>query len=298
MSRPSLLDALSKQVVLCDGATGTQLQKLGLKPGECGELWNVNQPENIRTVHRLYVQAGSQLLTTNTFGGTRFSLSKQGLESRQRELNIAGASLAREIAGADRWVLGDIGPCGDLLEPYGDVQPEVLAKDFEDQARALLEGGADAILIETMSDPTEAALGVRAARAAGARIVVATFAFQRTPAGFKTMMGTDVAACLGAVVEAGADIVGSNCGSSLTLEDYLALASDLVANAQGRPVILQPNAGSPTLVDGKAVYNETPSAMGAIVSGMIERGVKIVGGCCGTAPEHIAAMGRALQAKA
>jgi 5-methyltetrahydrofolate--homocysteine methyltransferase len=286
----SLLSALKDKILLCDGATGTQLQKLGLGFGACGELWNLEEPERIRTVHRLYAEAGSDLLTTNTFGGTRIALARHGLEGRQREINVAGARLAREIAGEHRYVLGDMGPCGDLLDPYGDVQPEALFEDFKAQAEALLEGGADALLVETMSDPAEAAIAVKAARAAGAKVILATYSFQKTPAGFKTMMGSDVRTALGAAIEAGADIVGSNCGTSLSLEDYEALAVDLVSAAQKHPVILQPNAGSPLLVEGKAVYNETPAQMAEHVPALLASGLRIIGGCCGTGPGHISAL--------
>jgi len=290
----SLLQALQTRILLGDGATGTQLQKLGLSSGECGELWNCDQPDRIRTVHRLYAEAGSDLLTTNTFGGTAFALARHGVQARRHELNLAGARLAREVAGPERYVLGDIGPCGDLLEPYGDVQPDALFEDFRAQAEALLEGGADALLVETMSDPTEAALAVRAAKSLKTAPVIATYAFQRTPTGFRTMMGTSVADALKAVIDAGADIVGSNCGTSLSLDDYRELAGALVSAAGPIPVILQPNAGSPTLVDGKAVYSATPSQMAELVPSLLKSGLRILGGCCGTGPEHIAAMRTAL----
>jgi 5-methyltetrahydrofolate--homocysteine methyltransferase len=221
-------------------------------------------------------------------------MARHGIQDRQQEINRAAARLAREIAGPGRWVLGDLGPCGDLLDPYGEIQPEALYQDFLDQSRALLEGGADALLVETMSDPAETAIGVRAAKAAGAPVVIATYAFQRSAKGFKTMMGTDVATAVDAAIQAGAQIVGTNCGTSLSLADYLELARELVAAAKGVPVIVQPNAGSPTLVNGVATYNESAETMGQLAVDLIKAGVRIVGGCCGTEPKHIAAMRAAM----
>jgi 5-methyltetrahydrofolate--homocysteine methyltransferase len=290
-----MLSALRSRVLLSDGATGTQLQALGLPVGACGEAWVLEQPALVRTVHERYVAAGADLLTTNTFGGTRHALSRHGLANHQAHINRCAATIAREVAGPSRWVLGDVGPCGDLLEPYGEVVPSELETDFRDQASALLAGGADAILVETMSDPCEAALGVRAVRAAGAKVVIATFAFQKTSDGFRTMMGSDVAACFNAVIVAGADVVGANCGSQLSLDDYVALARNLTTAAGSVPVILRPNAGSPRLVDGRAVYDESPAALAACVPALISSGLRILGGCCGTSPDHIRAIHTALR---
>lgn len=287
MSKLPLHEALKTRTLLCDGATGTELQKLGLKPGQCGELWNVDHPELVSRIHTNYAAAGSDILTTNTFGGTRFALSKHGLEARQRDLNRAGAALARQVAGETRWVLGDLGPCGDLLEPYGDVQPDTLFADFKDQSLALLEGGADALLVETMSDPNEAALATRAAKEAGAVSIVVTYAFQRTPSGFRTMMGTDVVTAVSAALEAGANIVGSNCGTSLSAADYEALGRELLAAAKGVPVILQPNAGSPIMIHGEITYKESVAELATLAHSLRNEGVRILGGCCGTNPEHI-----------
>lgn len=283
---------LARRPILGDGATGTQLQVRGLAPGACGELWNIDQADKVTDVHRAYLAAGADLLTTNTFGGTSYVLGNHGAGARVRDLNVAGACLARAIAGERAWVLGDIGPFGGMLEPLGDAVADEVALAFRQQAAALLEGGADIILIETMSDPAEAALAVAAAKAAGAECVIATYTFQKSAAGYRTMMGTTVADTFPAVLAAGADIVGANCGTELSLDDYVALTKELVAHAAGRPVIVQPNAGSPRLVDGKICYDESAAQFAAAVPRLLAAGARLVGGCCGSTPEHIAAMAK------
>lgn len=292
MSRSAQLRALLRQRVLIgDGATGTQLQSLGLRPGDCGLLWNCEAPDRVREVHQRYLDAGADLLTTNTFSGTSLALAAHGLETRAAELNRAGAALAREIAGERAFVLGDIGPFGGLLEPYGDTLPEAASAAFHAQARALLEGGADALLIETMSDPAEAARAVAAARAAGATCVMATFTFQHSPTGFRTMMGNDVTTALQAVSTA--DVVGANCGTELSLDDYARLTAELVTAAGGRPVIVQPNAGSPVLDQDRIRYRTSAEEFGEAGTRFFAAGARIVGGCCGTGPEHIASLAAA-----
>ncbi|WP_043588051.1 homocysteine S-methyltransferase family protein [Geminisphaera colitermitum] len=288
-----LLSTLAARPLQCDGATGTQLQQLGLRPGESCERWVIEQPDRVKLVHQRYLDAGADLLTTNTFGGTTLALAAHGFtdEARAAEINRAAARLAREVAGERAWVLGDMGPFGGILEPYGETESAVAAAAFRAQAAALLEGGADAILVETMSDPVEAALAVAAAREAGAQVVIATFTFQHMAAvaDFRTMMGTDVPAAVRAVLDAGAQVVGANCGTELSLDDYALLAGQLVAAAQGRPVIVQPNAGSPVR-DGDAIsYRTTPADFAGAAACYLKLGVRIVGGCCGTTPAHIAA---------
>ncbi len=291
MTRPGLAAAARERVLVCDGAMGTMLQRAGLAMGACGVLWNVERPAAVRQIHAAYAEAGCDLLTTNTFGGSPAALEGHGLRDRTAELNRAGAALAREAAGDARWVLGDIGPFGGLLEPFGDVTAAQLRGEYAEQARALLEGGADALLVETMSDPEEAVCAIHAAREAGAREVLATFAFQHAAdGGFRTMMGTTVDEALGRAVEAGASGVGANCGTALGFEDYARLAEALVKAARGAVAILQPNAGAPRLVDGAAVYDATPAEMAGHARRWMEAGVRIIGGCCGTTPGHLAAL--------
>ena len=285
---------LATRPLLCDGATGTQLQSLGLRPGECCERWVLDHPDRVSFVHQCYLDAGADLLTTNTFGGSALSLAAHGLGDRAPEINRAAARLARDVAGDRAWVLGDIGPFGGILEPFGETEPAAAKAAFLAQAAALLEGGADAILVETMSDPAEAALAIAAAREAGATCVVATFAFQQTPSGFHTMMGADPAAAVRAALEAGASAAGANCGTQLSLDDYARLTAGLVAAAKTAPVIVQPNAGSPGFdpATGAMRYDTTPEAFATAAARCIALGARIVGGCCGTTPAHIAATAR------
>jgi len=294
MNSTSLLHELSLRPLVCDGAMGTQLMARGLASGSCGMVWNVERPGDLGSIHQAYRNAGCDLITTNSFGGTRFALELHGLADRMAELNRAAASVARAAIGDTGWVLGDVGPFGDFLEPVGDVTPDELREAFQAQIAALLEGGADAILIETMSDPAEAVVGVEAAKACAKDIpVIATYCFQKTaPGEFRTMMGTTATEAMRRAIDAGADIVGTNCGTALGLDDYVELAGQLVAAAGKTPVIVQPNAGSPHVANGKTIYKATPEEMAATVTRLLDAGVRIIGGCCGTTPAHLAAMSR------
>jgi 5-methyltetrahydrofolate--homocysteine methyltransferase len=296
MAKAELLAELKKRSLLCDGAMGTQLMARGLPAGACGEQWNVEEPDAVESIHRAYREAGCELITTNTFGGCAPALKRHALDGRVEELNRAGAQAARRAAGENAWVLGDIGPFGDFLEPLGDMKANELLEIFAAQAAALYAGGCDAIIVETMQDPGELSIAVKAAKRVNAKPVISTYAFgdggNKT---FRTMMGTGVKEAISAAIDAGADVVGANCGSGLSLDDYLRLAEQLVSAAGATPVILQPNAGSPVMLDGKLVYRATPADMARIVQPLLQTGVKIVGGCCGTSPEHLRAMGRALR---
>jgi 5-methyltetrahydrofolate--homocysteine methyltransferase len=317
--------------------SGTQLIARGLQPGVCGETWNLERPEAVESIHRAYRQAGCDLVTTNTFGANSTNLERHGLAAQTAVFNLAGAQTARRAADgaiegleasrvsglASRggglpinrltdspinqstipggWVLGDIGPFGGFLEPLGDMTPGVLLEVFRGQAQALRDGGADAIIIETMVDPAELSIAVKAAKTVANWPVIATYAFNRDQGnsggggklrGFRTVMGTSVQDAMAAAIDAGADVVGANCGTSLSLEDYLRLAEQLVAAAgpSKTPVILQPNAGSPQMIDGKLVHSATPADMAGLVKPLLGIGVRIIGGCCGTSPEHLRAM--------
>ena len=298
MKRPSLLDQLVIRPLCCDGAMGTQLLARGLGSGECGMLWNVNRPADVGGIHLAYRNAGCDLITTNSFGGSRFALKLHGLANRVTELNRAAAQVARAAAGDHGWVLGDVGPFGDFLEPVGDTTADELRAAFQAQMAALIEGGADAILVETMSDPAEAVVGIEAAKACATAVpVIATYAFQKTaPGEFRTMMGTTAAEAVRRAVGAGAEIVGTNCGTGLSLDDYVELARQLVAAAGNATVIVQPNAGSPRTENGRTIYNATPEEMAATATRLLAAGVRIIGGCCGTTPNHLAAMSRAIHA--
>ncbi len=266
----------------------------GLAPGECGMRWNEERAGDVGAVHSAYARAGCRLITTNSFGGTRAMLDRHGLGDRVLDWNRRAAALARAAAGPDGWVFGDVGPFGDFLEPLGDMTEDGLLAIFGEQIGALAEGGADAILVETMSDPAEAAVGVRAAKSVSKLPVVVTYAFQKSADGFRTMMGTPASEAIAAALGDGADIVGANCGTDLSLDDYLALAKDLKAAAGTAPVILQPNAGAPKTTPEGVAYDATPEEMAAVALRLRDAGVSIIGGCCGTTPAHLAAMARAL----
>lgn len=296
MNATHLLSELKKRPLLCDGAMGTQLIAAGLPSGECGMLWNVDKPDLIEAIHRRYHEAGCELVTTNSFGGCSTTLARHGLAARADQLNRAAAAVARRAAGDAAWVLADIGPFGDFLEPLGEMTADRLTQLFVQQLEALKAGGADAVIIETMTDANELAVAVRAAKQVAHWPVIATYAFDRGDgANYRTMMGTTVEAAMQEALSAGADIVGANCGTAMGLDDYARLAAQLVRAARGAPVILQPNAGAPRNIGGRDVYSATPAEMAGLAAVLRNAGVAIVGGCCGTSPDHLRAMGEALR---
>jgi len=296
----ALRQLLAQRVLLSDGAMGTQLIARGLPVGVSGETWNLDHAADVEAIHRSYVQAGCDLVTTNTFGASAPSLERHGLADKAAAINTAGARLARSAAGDGAFVLGDIGPFGGFLEPLGDMTPEALHAAFAAQAAALREGGADGIVIETMVDPAELTIAVQAAKQAADWPVFATYAFNKDDAGgFRTIMGTTAAEAIQGASAAGADVVGANCGTALDLPDYLRLAQALVAAAKptATPVILQPNAGAPRLVEGKMFHPATPADMAGLIDPLLALGLRVIGGCCGTTPAHLAAMAVKLRAK-
>ena len=295
----NLMEELAARPVCCDGAMGTLLMARGMNSGDCGMVWNTDRPNDVMAIHHAYRKAGSRLITTNSFGGSRFVLDGHGRADDLRELNMAAARVARAVAGEDAWVLGDVGPCGDFLEPVGDLTEDELRDGFREQIDALLEGGADAILVETMSDPAEMICGIEAALACNPDIpVVATYSFLKTAnGGFRTMMGTTVDEAIRRAVDAGAKIVGTNCGTDLDLDDYVALCRQIAAAAGPAKVIIQPNAGAPQQVDGQTVYLATPSQMAETADRLLAAGAHIIGGCCGTTPDHLAAIARSLSSR-
>jgi methionine synthase I (cobalamin-dependent) len=278
--------------VVADGAMGTQLQSLGLPVRRSGEPWNVEEPGSVRRVHRAYLDAGADLLVTNTFGGTSLALALHGIDpARAAELNRAGAALAREVAGQRALVLGDMGPFGGTLPPRGHARPAEVSAAFREQASALLDGGADGVLVESMSDPAELALAIEAARSAGARLVLASAVFGLGLQGFRTLTGAGAAEMTAAALAAGADAVGANCGIRLSLDDQVRLAAEVCAAARGKPVMMKPSAGSPQVAaDGSITYPIDAAAFAAAVPAFLSAGVRVLGGCCGTGPEHVAAI--------
>ena len=288
MTRPSLLDALRERVLLADGAMGTEIQRAGLESGGCGEAWNLDHPERVLAIQRRYVEAGSDVLLSHTFGASRIMLSRHGEGERTALINRAAVAIAREALGERGYVLGDIGPFGGLMEPYGEVPPADVERAFKEQARALVEAGADGIIIETQTAFEELALGIAAAREAGAAAVIGSVAFDRMVEedDVRTMMGVSPEQAAEFMAEHGCDVVALNCGTRVGM----AMAARIVARyraACALPVMAQPNAGEPFLDDFQVVYKETPEEMGAGLPALLAAGPRIVGGCCGSTPDHI-----------
>jgi 5-methyltetrahydrofolate--homocysteine methyltransferase len=298
-----LLDALADHPLLGDGAMGTQLMLAGLEQGNCGEAWNLTQPEKVLAIQRRYAEAGSDCILTNTFGGSRIMLNRHSQTGNVVEINQAGVRIAREAFGAKPgFVIGDIGPFGGLMEPYGDFTEEQVRSAFNEQARALVDAGADAIIVETQTSLEELLLGIQAAKEAGAACIIGSMAYDVTLDGstFRTMMGIDPERAAQFMQEHGADIVALNCGTGMDMV-RARTAVERYRKASSLPVMVQPNAGLPKLVSMKVVYDETPEQMVEGMTPLLDAGASIVGACCGSTPAHIRAfrlaMDEYLQAK-
>jgi methionine synthase I (cobalamin-dependent) len=285
------------EVLLADGATGTMLQGVGLDAGQAPELWVLKQPDRIRALHRSYVDAGSDLILTCTFGGTRYRLASHGLADQVVEVNRRAAELAREIAreiaGEEVYVVGDMGPTGQLLQPLGPLTPQEVADAYAEQATGLEEGGVDLLLIETMSDLGEAEAAIAGARRVSDLPIACTFSFDTHG---RTMMGLRpgmVAQRIGPQVEA----VGANCGRDPSeYPDIIRAMRQALAQVSPRTILwAKPNAGLPRLVEDTVAYNATPEQMGQITLELRQAGAQVFGGCCGTTPAHLAAMAAALR---
>ena len=291
-----LQDVIRERVLLGDGAMGTQLMLAGLAQGNCGEAWNLSHPERVLAIQRRYAEAGADCLLTNTFGGSRIMLNRHSHADDVTPINEAGVRIAREAFGdRDGYVIGDIGPFGGLMEPYGEFTEDQVREAFGEQARALVHAGADAIIIETQTSLEELGLGLMAAREAGAACVIGSMAYDVTLDGstFRTMMGIDPERAAAFMREHSADIVALNCGTGMDME-RARQAVLRYRQATNLPVMAQPNAGQPKLVDMKVVYDETPDQMVAGVVPLLEAGVNIIGGCCGSTPDHIRAFRRSM----
>ena len=300
MNKDLLHDVARSRRLVCDGAMGTQLMLAGLEQGGCGEAWNLTHPERVLAIQRRYVEAGADCLITNTFGGSRLMLRRHGHEADMEEINSAGARIAREaFGGRPGYVLGDIGPLGEMLEPYGDLPAEAALAALAEQSAALVKAGVDAIIIETQTSLEELGIAIDAARAAGAACVIASLAYGLSLDGkfFRTMMGISPEQAAEFVEGRRADIVALNCGTGM---DMMAAAkvARLYRSSCKLPIMVQPNAGLPVLENLKAVYKQLPGDMARAVPEALEAGAVIIGSCCGSTPEHTRAIRQKVDAVA
>jgi len=298
MARVKLSERISEGLFFLDGAMGTQLFASGVEVGGCNDYLNIESPDIVSEIHTAYLEAGSDSIITNTFGANKYALSRHGCAEKAAGINLAGARLARAAAGDDKYILGDIGPCGDFLEPLGNVKPDELRAAFAEQAGALAAGGVDGFIIETMTAIEEITIAIEAVKSVSDLPIFASIAYDPKGDTFKTMMGIGPETAVRKLLTLGITAIGFNCGT-LDMAEYVKLAQ-AYADAIGDGTIAllaEPNAGKPDLVDGGAVYNLSSEDFAAACERICAAGAKIIGGCCGTTPDHIKAMAQRLKSK-
>jgi 5-methyltetrahydrofolate--homocysteine methyltransferase len=287
---PSFTDALaSRAVLVADGATGTNYQNMGIEPGVAPEEWVVDAPDKVQELHRRFRDAGSDLVLTCSFGASSLRLADEALHGRAVEVNRRAAELAREAVGVDVLVAGSIGPTGHLADPLGPLTRDLAVATFSEQARALADGGVDLLVLETFFSLDEGLWAVEGVQGASDLPLVVSYSFDQ---GTKTMMGLTPTQVVEAFAPLGIAAVGANCGKSLDETD--AIVEELVAAADGLPLWVKPNAGVPRMVGDQVIYDADPDDFAAHVARYVERGARVVGGCCGSTPEHIAAIANVL----
>lgn len=288
---PNFLTRLAKnKILIADGATGTQLQKAGLPVGAAPERWNLENPQAVREHYQAYVDAGSDIILTNTFGGSRIRLEREGLVEECVKVNRRAAELAREIAGEKILVFGDMGPTGKLVAPLGPLKEQDIVDAFAEQAGALGAGGVDAILIETMSDPKEAKAALKGVKQVSDLPIIVSFSFDTRG---RTMMGIKPAQVVQEFWDLGVTAVGANCGR--TLSETLTAIKEMRQAVPEAVLLAKPNAGLPQADGTDVVYDVTPEIMADYAQQFVEAGVKIFGGCCGSTPDHIQGIAKALK---
>ena len=289
MRQPFRERLMAPGVIVADGATGTMMMATGLPSGMAPEQWNLDAPDKVIALHRAYLEAGSELVLTNTLGGNSIKLELAGLADRMAEINLAAAELARQAAGKDRYVAGDIGPTGQLMQPLGPLTYEAAVETFAQQASALTQGGADVIWVETMSDLDEARAAVEGAMQTTELPVVVTMSFDHHR---RTQMGVKPSQAARTFWDMCVAATGGNCGK--TLEDMEAVVQQMREAVPEAALVAKPNAGLPQLVDLQTVYDTSPEEMAESARRLVTLGVKIVGGCCGSTPAHLAAIAAAV----
>ena len=291
-SAHEILQRLDNEVLIFDGATGTYLQQHGLESGGCPELMNADAPDTIRQMARDYFDAGADLVLTNTFGGTKFRLQHYDAQDRVSELNSLAAEHAKSQAGPSQFIAGSVGPTGEFIEPLGPVSEPEMYDAFAEQIIALEQGGADAVMIETQMVLDEAQIAIKATRENTDLVVMSTMVFDKGPRGFFTMWGTTPEDAAKGLREAGADVVGSNCGNGI---DKMTEIAEQMRSVVYCPIIIQSNAGIPAYKSGEIIYPESPDYMAERYKMLAEIPVQMLGGCCGTTPEHIRALVEAVK---
>jgi len=284
------------EMLVCDGALGTMLMQMGMQPGGCPEALNLTDPDKLAVIARQYADAGADLVTTNTFGGSPLKLGDYGLSEKTDEINREAVRIVRDAVGDSVYITASCGPTGRILLPYGDTEHDVVREGYRRQLTALIEAGTDIICVETMIDLQEAVIAVETAKELSPETpVMATMTFDETPRGFFSVMGVDIPAAVSGLEAAGADVVGSNCGNGL--EKMIMIARECKKSASV-PVIIQSNAGLPELKNGKTHYSESAGFFAEKIPELIDIGVAVIGGCCGTTPDHIRAIRALVDARA
>lgn len=292
--KPILERLRSGDILVADGAMGTMLFQRGLQPGQCPESFNLAQPAMLEEIASLYLQAGADIVQTNTFGGSPVKLAGFGLAAQAERINRSAVACVRSAVGDRAYVSGSCGPSGEMLKPYGSADEEALSGSFKEQLSALIDAGVDLVCVETMTDLREASLAIRAAKSISPSTpVMATMTFDRIPRGYYTIMGVSIDKAVEGLTGAGADIIGSNCGHGV---DNMIEIARQIRMISDKPIAIQSNAGLPVQQGERVVYPESPAYFGDRTAELIAAGVSIIGGCCGTTPEHIRAIRRSVDA--